>query len=192
MDTEQIKVQLETMLKAKRYEHTLSVAELAIVIGKHLKLDHLIDQLELAGLLHDCAKGMTVDEQIEYAEQYKIPLSHHDMNSRGVIHARVGRHIAYEQFGVRDPKVLRAIYVHPTGSEWMSTFDKILFAADYLDPTRKIEESSKILSILYDDFEQGVFEVVCKKNLYVEHRRKYMHPASIAFYNSQLLQIQKS
>ena len=35
-----------------------------------------------------------------------------------------------------DDEVLHAIYVHTTGEPGMSTLDKILFVADYIEPNR--------------------------------------------------------
>lgn len=186
MIIDEIKRNLSETLKPKRYNHTLSVAELAQVIIEKLNITIDPEKMELAALLHDCAKGMSIDDQIQYAKDNKVPLSLNDLYSKGVIHARVGRHMAQHQFGIQDPQILQAIYIHPTGNEWMSEFDKVLYAADYLDPNRKLKESAELLEIIMNDFEEGVFRVILRKNRYVEKKRKYIHPASIAFYNKQL------
>ncbi len=43
---------------------------------------------------------------------------------------------AKKEFSISDDEVLEAIRVHTTGKVHMSTLDKVIFLADYIEPNR--------------------------------------------------------
>ena len=63
MNIKKIKSDLRKNLGEKRYEHTVLTAETALQLAEFYKCD--IEKAELAGILHDCAKHLTTEEQLE-------------------------------------------------------------------------------------------------------------------------------
>lgn len=61
-DIRKIRKSMEKSLEEKRYEHTLGVAYTAAALA--MCHGASVESAELAGLLHDCAKGM--DEEKVY------------------------------------------------------------------------------------------------------------------------------
>ncbi len=152
MDIAAIRERIGDRLSDKRFRHTEGVAGLAAELAARLGED--VTAIETAAWLHDAAKSMSIEEQLDYASKHAISLSEDDLLSRGVVHARIGAHIAFEEFGIRDEEILFAIYHHPTGHPKMKTFHKILMAADYLEPNRTFDFRQKLLDEVYGDFER--------------------------------------
>ena len=48
----------------------------------------------------------------------------------------MGAYLAYQKYGVSNPDILNAIRSHTTGRQNMSTLEKIVFIADYIEPGR--------------------------------------------------------
>ena len=185
MDTiEKIRQHLKTIQDPKRFRHTLGTEELALLFAESFRLD--ADKTRTAALLHDVAKSMGHEEQIAYAAKNGIILSEHDLLAKGVIHAVVGSRIAEQEFGVTDPEILSAIRYHTTGRAGMTLFEKVIYAADYLDPSRGTRNERDLLALAKNDFEKGVFEIVRDKLSFYIRRGEHLHPLSVEFYCFQL------
>lgn len=183
-DIETIRQKIGERLSDKRFRHTEGVAGLAAELAARLGEDLLA--IETAAWLHDAAKSMTLDEQMEYVTRHGLKLSDDDLISRGVIHARIGAHIAFEEFGVRDEEILFAIYHHPTGHPKMKVFHKILMAADYLEPNRTFEFRQSLLDEVNRDFETGMLAIIRNRLVYMLDKGLTIHPNSVDYYNMQL------
>jgi len=67
-----IKEKLQNSLDSTRYEHTLGVmytaGSLAMAYGQDIR------QAMLAGLLHDCAKCISLDEMVQWCDKYNFQI----------------------------------------------------------------------------------------------------------------------
>ena len=95
-----------------------------------------LDQAELAGLLHDCAKYFNDEEIIKKCRKHGIEVSEAELRAPAVLHAKYGAWLAKNRYGVSDPEILSAIRWHTTGKPDMTTLEKIIFIADYIEPNR--------------------------------------------------------
>lgn len=72
-----------------------------------------------------------------------------------LLHAKVGSFLAREKYGVNDKAILDAITYHTTGRPNMSTLDKIIYIADYIEPGRRqasgLPEVRQLAFISLDD-----------------------------------------
>jgi len=183
MEIAEIKKRVGGLLNEKRLRHTESVAALAMELSRGIGEDP--QRAEIAAWLHDCAKYMTIEEQIAFAAEKEIALTEDDLRSKGVIHSRIGVWLAINEYGVRDAEILSAVLNHSTGRAGMSRFSKLLMAADYLEPNRPFDFRARVLDVVRRDFEQGLLEVIGNRLLAVIAKAKPVHPDSIFFYNSQ-------
>ena len=117
-----------------RYEHTLGVSYTAMALAMRYGQD--LDQAELAGLLHDCAKYFNDEEIIKKCRKHGIEVSEAELRAPAVLHAKYGAWLAKNRYGVSDPEILSAIRWHTTGRANMTTLDKIIYVADYIEPRR--------------------------------------------------------
>ena len=141
-----IRNRLEKILDKKRFEHTLGVAytamNMASIFGEDIK------KAELAGLLHDCAKGMSDEELLEFCKKFNITVTEFEKKNAFLLHSKVGSFIAASKYEISDKDILNAILNHTTGRPGMSNLEKIVFIADYIEPGRKtipgLDEARKL------------------------------------------------
>lgn len=134
MNLTDIKRKLQEVLKESRYEHTLGVEYTASCLAMRYGVDP--DKARLAGLLHDCAKYLSSDELLNASRSREIAITDVQRENPFLLHAPLGACLAKELYGVRDEEVLSAIRWHTTGRPGMSTLEKIIFLADYIEPNR--------------------------------------------------------
>ena len=125
-------------MNEKRYRHSLSVAQLCVALASAHNLN--TEKAWKMGILHDICKQMPY-------EISKIWMRHHmpfHMNEAPAIwHGYIGADFVKRQLDVRDKDVISAIYHHVLG-DGKSSYDKILFIADKLDPSRGYDSSEQI------------------------------------------------
>lgn len=126
---------LKNALRPPRYLHSLRVAYTAV----ELAMLHNIPQAEaeLAGLLHDCAKHLPLEEMQQIAIRSRLQLDADILQKNSLLHGPVGAVVAKESYGVTNEQVLAAIACHTTGKVDMTPLDMLLFLADKTEPGRK-------------------------------------------------------
>ena len=131
---EEICAALEATLKPGRYIHTLGVAETAKRLAPRYGVDPV--RAELAGLLHDCAKYMPIDEMRKLVAGAVPDVDDEELATVSVLHAPAGAVWAAREFGVRDRRILSAIRKHTLGDAQMSALDALIYTADFIEPNR--------------------------------------------------------
>ena len=126
--------ELETELAFGRFIHTMEVASTAANLAMCYGEDPA--KAELAGLLHDCAKCMSLNKMLKICEKSGVPLSDIEKTSGSLLHSKAGAVLAACKYGVEDEDILNAIRYHTTGRPGMSLLEKIVFVADYIEPGR--------------------------------------------------------
>lgn len=148
-------VTLEHIMSQKlddyRFAHTQSVKEECERLAKIFSLSSAdTDELLQAALLHDCTKPFKFAEQLMLAQMLRIELSDDDMQSPAILHSITGAQTAKVQYGVSD-SVANAIACHTTGKEDMTLIEKLLFLADYIEPTRTFDDCVRVRQYFYEE-----------------------------------------
>lgn len=133
-----LKKDLPAVMNEHRYAHTVSVSIIAAILGTLYGED--AEKCELCGLLHDAAKGIPETELILLCEKNGVELSEGEKAAPKVIHAPYGAYLARVKYGIEDADILNAIRFHTTGRENMSTLEKIIYIADFIEPGRREAE----------------------------------------------------
>lgn len=137
---------LERAVKPSRKLHSESVAEVAEALCRRFDLDP--EGGRLAGLAHDIAKDRPVSEQWSLASRagehrQTVAFSGLVESLRDtefadkVIHGPAGAVYLCEAGVVDSLDVLGAVAFHSTARPGMSPLEKVVFAADKLEPRRK-------------------------------------------------------
>lgn len=105
-----------------------------------------------AGILHDITKSLSFDEQLQLCEKYGIINDNLELEAPKLLHAKTGAALARDLFGVSDT-VYAAIRWHTTGKPDMSLFEKILYLADYIEPTRDFEGIDELRELAFTDLD---------------------------------------
>lgn len=181
MDYKQInkyKKSLKKVLSPSRYEHTLGVAYTAANLASVYNED--IDKAFMAGLLHDCAKGVSEEKNLKLCKKYKLEVTPVEESNTALLHAKVGAYLAEHKYHVEDRDILNAILYHTTGRPNMSTLEKIIYISDYIEPNRKVFPSLiKAREIAFKDLDDAmevitgnVLEYLYSLNIDVDARTK--------------------
>ena len=143
-------------LKPKRLPHVLGTAEEAARRARRYGADET--QARVAGLLHDCTKKLDMAEQLALCGQYGIVLDPLEQKALKLLHAKTGAAIARHVYGV-DDAVYQAILYHTTGRAGMSLLEKILYLADYIEPSREFANDPDVVRLretVYEDLDRGL------------------------------------
>jgi nicotinate-nucleotide adenylyltransferase len=140
----------------KRLKHTMGVA----VCAKELAQTHFpsldLNTVELAALMHDYTKEFSPEKQFELCEFYGIELTEEEKLAPKLLHGKTAAAIASHQFGL--PKdACSAIYYHTTGRAGMTLLEKLLYVADYVDPTRDYEDVDFYRKLAFADIDRAAF-----------------------------------
>ena len=71
------------------------------------------------------------------------------------LHSKTGAAMAKYVFGEPDD-VYDAIFCHTTGKPGMNTFEKILYLADYMEPSRDFEGVEELRRLVYEDLDKAM------------------------------------
>lgn len=151
---------MEKTLEPKRYEHTLGVAYTAASLAMVHEAD--VEKALIAGMLHDCAKCMPFHKQIAVCEKHNVSLSEVERTENfPLLHAKAGSTLARTEYGITDDDILNAISYHTTGRPDMSTLEKIIYIADYIEPGRKtLPNLSRVRKIAYQNLDNTMRQIL--------------------------------
>lgn len=178
-ETEIYKLQnkMKKSLEPKRYEHTLGVAytaaNLAFIHGQDDK------KAMIAGLLHDSAKCISHQKRLSICKKNEIAITKVEEQNPVLLHAKVGAFFAKEKYGIEDEDILDAIIYHTTGRPQMSSLEKIVYVADYIEPHRKkLPRITEIRKMAFEDLDMAVYMILENSLLYLEKGNAKIDPTT--------------
>jgi len=140
-------------LKNKRIPHVLGTEQEAIRLAERYGAD--VEKARRAALLHDCTKRLSMGEQLELCRKYSIELDELEQKALKLLHSKTGAAIARDVFGV-DDEIYSAIWYHTTGHAGMTKLEKIIYLADYIEPTRDFPGVEDLRRVCYEDLDRGL------------------------------------
>lgn len=173
---------LEKTLKPSRLKHTIDVAKTAKEMAESFNINP--NKAYLAGILHDCAKNMDDNQLFDICSKQNIPISEYEDNNRFLLHAKVGEYLAKTKYGISDEEILSAIRWHTTGKEDMTTLEKIVFSADYIEPNRyKQKNLAYLRSIANKDLDMLVYCILKDTVEYLSNNRDDIEENTLKAFN---------
>ncbi|WP_295157475.1 bis(5'-nucleosyl)-tetraphosphatase (symmetrical) YqeK [uncultured Brachyspira sp.] len=167
-----------------REKHILSARELSIEIAEKYNID--TQKASIAALCHDLGKRYKDDDMRKIIfENDNIEYPKHITGA--LLHSRVSSIIAEKEFNITDKEILNAVESHTVGHADMSMLEKIIYAADYLEPSRKLETADKIREKIFIDFDNAFLEVVLESITFVLRKNQYLSDKTIELYNSLVI-----
>lgn len=186
--TDYIENWLKENLSTKRFSHSLGCAQCALELAKLYNQDE--KKAYLAGLIHDMAKNLE-DEALYkvITEEIKTGYSKHELKNSKTYHAIAGAYLAKKIFEIEDDEIISAIRNHTIGKVNMTTFDKIIFLADKIEPNERDEKySKKIFKILEKNkgttgLDLAILKCTKETIKSLVKRKLYICPETIDVYN---------
>lgn len=163
---------LKKNLTKSRYEHTLGVEYISAALAMRYNAE--IYDAELAGLMHDCAKGkhLYASEMLKLCRQYKLEISETEENDPYLLHGKLGAYFCAHKYKIKNPEILSAVAWHTTGRPDMTLLEKIVFIADYIEPGRdKAPNLDDLRRLAFEDIDEAVYEITKNTLDYLEQKK---------------------
>ena len=167
-----------------REKHILSTRELSVEIAYKYNIDP--DKTSIAALCHDLGKRYK-DEEMRKIILENDNVEYPKYITGALLHARVSSIITEKEFGIKDKEILNAIESHTVGHGNMTMLEKIIYASDYLEPTRKLEAADRIREKIFIDFDGAFLDVVLESIQFVLSKKQYLSDKTIELYNSLVI-----
>ena len=163
-----------------RFEHCIGVSKTAQKLAELNHYDE--DKAALAGFIHDYAKQVSVED---YREVIKTKGFDQDLLNwnRSIWHGIVGTYFIQRDLKITDSEILTAVRRHTTADVEMTTLDKIVFMADYIEPGRSFPGVEEARKITYANLDEGVgYQLAHTLEFLIEKRNK-IYPRTLDAYN---------
>lgn len=164
-------------LSAKRYGHTLRVAETAEDLARAHGLDP--GRARLAALLHDAARELSPEEFLGLADDWNLPVGEAERENPKLLHGPVAAELARRELGVGDGEVLDAVREHTTGRPGMGPLSLVLYVADKIEPARDYPSVENLRRLAREDLRGAAAESLRRSIAHNEERGRPTHPASL-------------
>lgn len=163
------------MVRPRRFEHVLRVAELACRIACANGLDEA--RAYAGGILHDIARDLPDAELLRLAP----PECAIDRAHPLALHGRAARTLL-ERWGYGDRVVLEAVEDHTTGPRGGNPVAACVYIADVSEPGRGVNDDIRELALC--DLEAALDRAIVSKVSYLQGRGIQVHPRTLLAYHA--------
>lgn len=153
LSDEELRAASYSMIRAKRIPHIRGTEETAVRLAERWGAD--VERARRAAILHDCTKYLDMEEQKALCAQYGVELDELEQKAVKLLHSKTGACIARQVFGAGDD-IYWAIFWHTTGKADMSTLEKVIYLADYMEPTRDFPGVEVLRGLAETDLDAAV------------------------------------
>jgi predicted HD superfamily hydrolase involved in NAD metabolism len=184
MEREQALIIVKKQLTEHRYQHTLGVADTAILLAKQYGVDE--KKAELAAIFHDYAKFRPKDEMREILVNQGMPKDLLEFNPE-LWHAPVGAYLAEHEAGITDPEVLAAIRFHTSGRRGMTKLEKVIYLADYIEPGRHFPGVEEVRELAKLNLNDALIKAVQNTIMFLMKNIQAIYPETFHTYNDLVM-----
>ena len=165
-----------SMVYAKRLPHIRGIEAESVRLAQRWGAD--VDEARTAAILHDCTKYLNMQQQLSLCAHYGIALDPLEEKVVKLLHSKTGAWIARDIYGVSDA-VFQAIYWHTTGKANMTLLEKIIYIADYMEPTRSFNGVERLRALAYLDLDAAVLLGLEMTVDEMQARTNALHPRTV-------------
>ena len=178
MDINQMDKKLKETLSERRYNHSIGVMDVAVSMAEKFGAD--VEKARIAGLLHDCAKEIDKDEALKMCDEMGIEIDDEKRVQKGLLHADLGAELIKRDYDIDDEEIYSAVKCHTMGKRDMTTLDKILYLADFIEPNRRdFEGLSKLREVCFEDLDEAMLFAINLSISFVSGKGKTLHKQTV-------------
>ena len=160
----------------KRRAHVIGTAETAFALAERWGADP--EKARRAGMLHDITKALSQKEQLHICEKYAMmPTSCQSENPK-LLHAKTGALVAERMFG-EEEAIVSAIRWHTTGRPDMTLLEKIIYIADYMEPSRDFPGVKTLRELVWKDLDAAIFRGLDQTLAHLRAKGRIVDPDSL-------------
>ena len=150
---DELRARAEAYLAPERVAHVRGCEQEAVSLARRWGAEEA--DAAAAGILHDITKKLRYKEQIALCKELNIELDSEEMRQPKLLHAVTGAYLAEKEFGI-SPEIRDAIRWHTTAKADMTLLEKIIYLADYIEPTRDFEGVERLRKLAYEDIDSAM------------------------------------
>ncbi len=163
------------MVRPRRFEHVLRVAELAAQIAQANGVDDM--RAYAAGVLHDIARDLPDEELLRLAP----PECEIDKAHPLALHGRAARTLL-SRWGYQDEVVLEAVEDHTTGPRGGNLVSACVYIADVSEPGRGVNHDIRELALI--NLQASLERAIVSKVTYLRGKGIQIHPRTLRAYHA--------
>jgi len=175
----ELRAWLEMRMKPARLAHSERVMKAALQLAAvhDPERDPLV--VQTSAILHDVARDLSVTELERIISEAGRSLPAKEWRSPALLHAEAGALLVQKELGINDPEVLGAIRYHTTGRPGMTTLEKIIFLADYIEEGRSFPGVEEVRRLAAVDLDKAVLTALEQSIMYIIKTGRPLHPATL-------------
>ena len=178
---EELLTRVAASVSEYRYKHILGVEQAARKLALRFNEDE--ELASIAALVHDYAKERSDADfkQVIMANGLDQDL----LNWNNFIwHGVVGAEIIKAELNINDERVLNAVRKHTVGAAVMTTIEKIIYVADFIEAARDFPGVELARKLAEKDLDLAVAYETKHTLEYLLAQNKTIYPAAILTYNA--------
>ena len=140
-------------LDSKRVAHVMGCESEAVQLARTWGEDE--ETAATAAILHDITKNLSYEEHLAMCLKYSVHCDPKLLAEPKLLHAVTGAAFSRDLFGISDD-IYNAIRWHTTGKPDMTLLEKIIYLADYIEPTRDFDGVEKLRELAYRDIDKAM------------------------------------
>ncbi|WP_299144077.1 bis(5'-nucleosyl)-tetraphosphatase (symmetrical) YqeK [uncultured Dialister sp.] len=189
MELKDIQNDLQIVLSPKRFRHSRGVAETA----RHLAEKYGADahKAYAAGWVHDCAKELSLTEMQHIVQEAGIKADKYLLSSRALLHGPAGSVLTETKYGISDRDIQSAVYFHTTGHPDMTLLEKIIFLADYIEPSRDFPGVDKLRKLAEIDLDEALLAAYDSTISHLLDQKAYIYDLTFTGRNDLILKLKE-
>lgn len=186
---EEILNYLKENLKESRFKHTLGVVETSKALARINNVEE--NRAEIAALIHDCAKNMPISGLIGILEDNTLDIDEIERKAPQLLHGKVAAILGRKVMHIDDNEVLSAAACHTTGKKNMTTLEKIIYIADYIEPNRFYPGVNDLRELAFKNLDKGVIGGIDNTIQYILNQGGLIHPNTIDARNFLIMNLKE-
>jgi len=142
-----------SMLSPTRIPHVTAAEAAALNLAELWGAD--LDDAREAAILHDITKRYGIDSHLRVLADNNIQVGELKFAEEKLLHPKTASLLARSVFGSSEA-VAEAIRWHTTGKAGMSTLEKVIYLADYIESTRDFPGVDKLRKLACENLNEAV------------------------------------
>ncbi|MGN0531854.1 MAG: bis(5'-nucleosyl)-tetraphosphatase (symmetrical) YqeK [Eubacterium sp.] len=180
-DTDEYIELIKGRLSHHRYHHSMCVADRAAELAKKNNLDP--QKAYVAGILHDIMKEEGLDSQQKIIESTGYTMTAVELANPNVYHQMSGAVYVRDVLGIDDEDIVGGIRYHTTGRANMSSFEMLIYLADFTSADREYPDVDIMRKKTDADFFDGMLYSLTYTITKLAQQNKQIHPDTLHCYN---------
>ncbi|HYE12688.1 MAG TPA: bis(5'-nucleosyl)-tetraphosphatase (symmetrical) YqeK [Patescibacteria group bacterium] len=187
LDLNLIKDCLKSSISSKRYLHSTNVSLTSAKLAEFYGFD--AEKASIAGLVHDCARELGMEELLNCLAEEGIEADALTLGVKELLHGPAAVHICRKMFGIEDEEILAAVRYHTTGRENMSSLEKIVYLADFIEPLRSFDGVKELRGLAFRKLDEAVLGAFNSSIQYIISKNGLIHADTILSRNAILKEL---